>query len=145
MWNAYELTWRKTLNWYPDARLTLHFPRFAYFTCKIQLSDWDQNQLYKQNQHQNWHGLVEQNCNQYIVIQIIFNQITLCQTLFNMHACQQNPASTKKSYKNNYFFRIKHTEYSFPKQSIENKKSNVMMIYLLFLSRWLIFLFTFPL
>ena len=39
-----------------------------------------------------------------------------------MHAHRQNPASTKRSYKNNYFFRIKHTDYSFPKQSNENQK-----------------------
>ena len=31
--------------------LTLYYPQCAYFTYKIQLSEWDQNQLYKQNQH----------------------------------------------------------------------------------------------
>ena len=50
-----------------------------------------------------------------------FQSNHFCQTLSNMRACQHNPASTKRSYKNNYFFLIKHTEYSFPKQSNETR------------------------
>lgn len=49
-------------------------------------------------------GIVEQNCSQYIMIQIIFNQIIFSQALFIMHARLQNPDSTKRSYKNNYLF-----------------------------------------
>ena len=51
-------------------------------------------------------GIVEQNCNQCIVIQIIFNQ-----TFFKIHKRLQNPASIKRRYKNNLCF----CEYTFPK------------------------------
>ena len=53
-------------------------------------------------------GIVEQNFNQHIMIQIIFNPIIFSQTLFNMLARLQNldyKDATKRSYKNNYFFR----------------------------------------
>ena len=58
VWITYELAWRKTLGWYWDAWLTLHYAEFAYFTHKLQLSEWDQNQLYKYNQHQNKHNVL---------------------------------------------------------------------------------------
>ena len=87
-----------TKHWYRDARLTLYYPRFAYFTCKIQLSEYDRNKLYNYTKSalELARGIVEQNCNQYLVIQIIFNQIILSQTLFSICRIQlQQKEATK--------------------------------------------------
>ena len=52
-------------------------------------------------------GIIELNYNQYIVIQIIFNQIIFDEThQYEFTSTRlQNPAATKRSYKNNYFSR----------------------------------------